>query len=59
MQDVPFERYREISDLIDEDIYHTLQSKTAVERRNSLGGTGFDQVKWQVSQARNELSSDC
>lgn len=55
LQDVPFERYQEISDLIEEDIYVTLQSKTAVERRHSLGGTGFNQVKWQIEQARAEL----
>ncbi|MGT2923762.1 argininosuccinate lyase [Streptococcus caviae] len=52
LQDVPFERYQEISDLIKEDIYTALQSKTAVERRNSLGGTGFDQVKWQIEEAK-------
>ncbi|MGT2948668.1 argininosuccinate lyase [Streptococcus devriesei] len=52
LQDVPFERYQEISDLIEEDIYTALQSKTAVERRNSLGGTGFDQVKKQIEEAK-------
>ena len=51
LQDVPLERYREISSLIEEDIYETLQSHTAVERRHSLGGTGFDQVKWQIEEA--------
>lgn len=56
LQDVPLVRYQEISPLIDEDIYITLQSKTAVERRNSLGGTGFEQVKWQIKQAKIELS---
>ncbi len=55
LQDVPLERYQEISDLIEEDIYTTLQSKTAVQRRNSLGGTGFDQVRWQIVEARNNL----
>nr|WP_115324906.1 argininosuccinate lyase [Streptococcus downei] len=55
LQDVPLERYQEISDLIEEDIYTTLQSKTAVQRRNSLGGTGFDQVRWQIVEARDNL----
>ena len=55
MQDVPFERYQEISDLIEEDIYETLKSHTAVERRHSLGGTGFDQVKWQIELAKKAL----
>ena len=55
LQDVPLERYQEISDLIEEDIYVTLESKTAVERRHSLGGTGFAQVLWQIKEARKNL----
>ena len=55
LQDVPLERYQELSDLIEEDIYITLQSKTAVERRNSLGGTGFAQVIWQIEDAKKCL----
>lgn len=57
LQDVPLERYQEISNLITEDIYITLQSKTAVERRNSLGGTGFAQVIWQIQEAKKALLS--
>lgn len=55
LQDVPLARYQEVSDLIEEDIYLTLQSKTAVERRNSLGGTGFSQVLWQIEEAKKDL----
>lgn len=55
LQDVPFSRYQEISDLIEEDIYLALQSKTAVERRDSLGGTGFNQVLWQIEEAKNSF----
>ena len=57
LQDVPFERYQEISDLIEEDIYETLKSHTAVESRHSLGGTGFDQVKWQIKLANEALQN--
>ncbi|HHF7050332.1 TPA: argininosuccinate lyase [Streptococcus mutans] len=55
LQDVPLERYQTISDLIEEDIYETLKSYTAVERRHSLGGTGFEQVKWQIAEAKKAL----
>lgn len=55
LQDVPFSRYQEISDLIEEDIYLALQSKTAVERRDSLGGTGFKQVLWQIEEAKKSF----
>ncbi len=52
LQDVPLKRYQEISDLIEADIYTALQSKTAVQRRQSLGGTGFESIRWQIQQAK-------
>lgn len=55
LQDVPLERYQTISDLIEEDVYETLKSHTAIERRHSLGGTGFEQVKWQIAEAKKAL----
>ncbi|EMC46967.1 argininosuccinate lyase [Streptococcus mutans] len=55
LQDVPLKRYQTISDLIEEDVYETLKSHTAVERRHSLGGTGFEQVKWQIAEAKKAL----
>ena len=55
LQDVPLERYQTISDLIEEDVYETLKSHMAVERRHSLGGTGFEQVKWQIAEAKKAL----
>lgn len=57
LQDVSLESYQEISNLIEEDIYETLKSHTAVERRNSLGGTGFDQVKWQIASAKPDMKT--
>lgn len=55
LQDVKLEEFQSLSDLIESDIYEMLQSKTAVARRNSLGGTGFDQVKIQIENAKKEL----
>lgn len=52
LQDVSLSRYRELSELIDEDIYEVLASKTAVSRRNSYGGTGFKQVYQQIEKAK-------
>ncbi|WP_105145099.1 argininosuccinate lyase [Streptococcus suis] len=54
LQDVPLKRYQEISDLIEADIYTALQSKTAVQRRQSLGGTGFESIRWQIQQAKEQ-----
>ncbi len=56
LQDVPLTRYQEVSTLIDSDIYETLKSRTAVQRRNSYGGTGFEQVKMQIDLAKDALN---
>ncbi|HFV1177462.1 TPA: argininosuccinate lyase [Streptococcus agalactiae] len=58
LQDIPLKYYQEISELIENDIYEILTAKTAVKRRNSLGGTGFDQVKKQILLARKELKAE-
>ena len=57
LQNVPLAEYQAISPLIDEDIYPALASKTAVARRHSLGGTGFDQVRWQLALAKEQLAT--
>ncbi|HFI0445812.1 TPA: argininosuccinate lyase [Streptococcus suis] len=57
LQDVPLKRYQEISSIIGPDIYTALESQTAVSRRNSLGGTGFESIRWQIQQAKEQLSA--
>lgn len=57
LQDVPLSEYQAITSLIKNDIYDTLASKTAVIRRHSLGGTGFDQVLAQIQKAKQELAA--
>ena len=57
LQDISLERYQQVSPLIEQDIYQTLQSQTAVQRRNSLGGTGFAQIRKELARAKNELKS--
>ena len=52
LKDLPLTDLQEASPLIDEDIYNTLMPRTAVERRNSLGGTGFEQVHHQLGLAK-------
>ncbi|OFI47273.1 argininosuccinate lyase [Floricoccus penangensis] len=55
LQDVPLKRYQELSNLIESDIYQYLDSKTAVGRRNSYGGTGFEAIKEQIQVAKESL----
>ncbi|MGQ7368198.1 argininosuccinate lyase [Streptococcus suis] len=55
LQDVPLERYQELSPVIGPDIYTALESETAVSRRNSLGGTGFESIRQQIQQAKAQI----
>lgn len=52
LQDIPLKDYQSISPLIGEDVYFVLTSQSAVERRDSLGATGFKQVAWQIKMAQ-------
>lgn len=55
LQDVNLQDYQMLSPLINEDVYEVLKSRTAVSRRNSLGGTRFESVKKQIEEAKKEL----
>ncbi|HEL1591943.1 TPA: argininosuccinate lyase [Streptococcus suis] len=55
LQDVPLERYQELSPVIGPDIYTALESEAAVSRRNSLGGTGFESIRQQIQQAKAQI----
>ncbi|MCZ8538009.1 argininosuccinate lyase [Paenisporosarcina quisquiliarum] len=50
--DLTIEDLQEASHLIQPDIYDVLSPEAAVKRRNSLGGTGFDQVRMQIEKAK-------
>ena len=58
IQDWDLEKLQVYHSLIEEDIYIYLRPETAVQRRNSLGGTGFEQVKYQIEQAKKELKRE-
>ncbi|MFC0187880.1 argininosuccinate lyase [Fictibacillus aquaticus] len=53
--DVPLDEYRSYSMLFEEDVYHDLLPETAVEKRNSEGGTGFEAVQSQLALAEETL----
>ncbi|MEE1131371.1 MAG: argininosuccinate lyase [Caryophanon sp.] len=54
--DLPLEEMKKESELLEADIYDVLAPEAAVRRRNSLGGTGFEQVKIQLQTAKALLS---
>lgn len=51
------DEYKQASELFEEDIYEVLQPKTVVARRNSLGGTGFEQVNIALNKAKEALGN--
>ena len=53
--DLPLEETKKESELVEQDIYDVLSPEAAVKRRQSLGGTGFDQVKQQIHKAATLL----
>lgn len=57
LQDIPLAEYQAISPLITKDVYHDLNAKVAVERRHSLGGTGFDQIRAELKRAKAQLAN--
>ncbi|MBA9026315.1 argininosuccinate lyase [Peribacillus huizhouensis] len=52
LADLTLEQFKEASDLFNEDIYQALNPYEAVKRRNSAGGTGFEQVKLAIQKGR-------
>lgn len=54
--DLSFDEYKDASTLFEEDIYNVLQPKTVVERRNSAGGTGFEQVKKAIESGKEKVN---
>jgi argininosuccinate lyase len=57
LADLPLEEYKLASPLFEEDIYRALDPRTAVERRNSAGGTGFEQVRIALEKAKQCLEN--
>ncbi|MGG2064058.1 argininosuccinate lyase [Bacillus sp. S14(2024)] len=50
--DLPLTTYQEMSSLFEEDLYEVLSPYAAVKRRNSAGGTGFEQIEQALQKAK-------
>ena len=55
LKDLTLDEFKSFSDRFDADIYEALKPETCVDARNSLGGTVTEQVKRQISNAREWL----
>ncbi len=56
LQDMSLATLKQASPAIEADVYEDLKSEVAVARRHSEGGTGFDQVRHQIAQAKQDLA---
>jgi argininosuccinate lyase len=57
LADLPLDVYKEASSLFEEDIYEALKPYTAVNRRNSAGGTGFSEVRKALEKAKKIVNT--
>lgn len=55
LDDLSLEEFKNLSDLIGQDVYEFLTIEKMISRRISYGGTGFDNVKQAVKRAMEEL----
>ncbi|MDQ0161068.1 argininosuccinate lyase [Aeribacillus alveayuensis] len=53
LKDLSMAEFKEANELFDEDVYEVLNPYTAVNKRNSEGGTGFSEVKKQLHLAKS------
>ncbi|HET7578159.1 MAG TPA: argininosuccinate lyase [Bacillales bacterium] len=51
LADLPLSAFQDVSGLFEADIYEVLDPENVVARRNSTGGTGFNQVEQQLDKA--------
>ena len=56
LETLPLSRYREFSDLFNEDLYAAIDLKTCMEKRGSEGGTSVASVEKQIAAARKILT---
>ncbi|MEK4565904.1 argininosuccinate lyase [Alkalihalobacillus sp. FSL R5-0424] len=56
--DLSYEDFQAAHPLFEQDIYEVLEPKTVVARRNSAGGTGFEQVKIALEKATAILENE-
>jgi argininosuccinate lyase len=57
LADLPLDDYKEASPFFEEDIYEALKPYTAVNRRNSAGGTGFSEVRKALEKAKEIVNT--
>jgi argininosuccinate lyase len=55
LKDLSLEEWKELHPAFEDDIYNAIAPTQVVAARNSYGGTGFDQVRQALNNAREQL----
>lgn len=55
--DLSMDEFKQASPLFEQDIYTILEPRNVVARRNSAGGTGFEQVRIAIEKAKNIIKN--
>ena len=57
LEDLSLDEYKNVSDLIEQDVYQEISLKTCVEKRISEGGTGFSSINKQIVDSKNWIKN--
>ena len=55
LEDLPLEKYREYSQLFEEDVYNDIDLTTCVNKRISVGGTSAESVEMQLKFVKEKI----
>ena len=58
LKDLTLTEWQQIHPAFESDIYEAIAPKTVVSARNSYGGTGFEQVKIAIANAKSQLQNN-
>jgi len=56
LESLPIEKYREFSDMFDEDLYDEIDLYNCVNKRTSAGGTSVSSIEVQIDYVRGKLN---
>ena len=55
LQDLSLTEFKKFNDLIEDDLFEFLKVESMIKRRNSFGGTSYENVKKAISNAEKEF----
>ncbi len=55
LEDLPLEKYKEYSELFENDVYNEIDLTTCVNKRISVGGTSVESVQMQIKYVKEKI----